>query len=129
MKVIIAGGRDIFDLELVHEAVGFAAGQGIHITEVVSGCASGVDTLGEIWAFLRGIPIHRIPAQWAKFGRRAGPIRNRAMAREAQACIVVWNGYSRGTKNMILEARARGLTVYIHPARRPTGVRYENETA
>jgi hypothetical protein len=36
------------------------------------------------------------------------------MAENAEALIAVWDGVSRGTKNMIEEAKARNLAVYIH---------------
>lgn len=47
MKVIIAGGRDIFDADAVANVI-FVSGY--QITEVVWGCQRGVDTLGKEWA-------------------------------------------------------------------------------
>jgi hypothetical protein len=85
-----------------------------NITEVVSGCAMGADRHGESWADDLGIPIQRYPADWRANGKAAGPIRNRQMAECAEALIVAWDGASRGTKNMIMEAKRRGLRVHIH---------------
>lgn len=98
MKVIIAGSRNIKDYKLVVDAI---RASGYSITEVVSGCATGVDTLGEQWARANDIPIKEMPADWARHGNSAGPQRNRAMAEYADAAIVVWDGYSRGSRNMI----------------------------
>lgn len=112
MKVIIAGSRDIADYSVVEHAViksGFE-----EITEVVSGCARGVDFLGEQWALNNNIPIRSFPAEWAMFGKSAGYIRNGKMAQYADALIAVWDGKSKGTKNMIDLARERNLQVYIH---------------
>ena len=52
-------------------------------------------------------------AQWDKYGRQAGPMRNRQMAENADALIAYWDGESRGSKNMIEEAKKRGLKVAV----------------
>lgn len=109
LKTIIAGGRDYTltksDLGVLDE---FA--QQFGVTEVVSGCAPGVDTSGEKWAESKGIPIKRFPADWKGLGRKAGPIRNGQMADYADA-LVAFRGGS-GTANMVKQARARGLHVF-----------------
>lgn len=100
MKVIIAGSRDVKDYMLVARTVE-ESGWKDKITEVVSGCAAGVDTLGEQWARANNIPIKEMPANWNQYGNSAGPMRNRQMAEYADAAIVIWDGKSRGTRNMI----------------------------
>ncbi len=84
------------------------------ITEIVSGTCKGVDQLGEEWAGRKGIPVKRFPADWNQYGRRAGPLRNREMAKYADALIAIWDGESRGTKNMIDEALREKLEVYVY---------------
>lgn len=98
MKVIIAGTRDIKDYKLVVDTI---QKSGYNITEVVSGCATGVDWLGEQWARTNNIPVKEMPADWNRYGKSAGPYRNKAMADYADAAIVIWDGKSRGTRNMI----------------------------
>lgn len=98
MKVIIAGTRDIKDYKLVVDTI---QKSGYNITEVVSGCATGVDWLGEQWARTNNIPVKEMPADWNRYGKSAGPYRNKAMAEYADAAIVIWDGKSRGTRNMI----------------------------
>ena len=110
MKVVICGSRYINDFNLVEKAI---SESGFVITEVVSGCASGVDTMGEKWAKLNNIPVAPFPAQWGTHGRSAGPIRNIKMAEYAEAVIAIWDGSSRGTKHMVEAAKARGLKVYL----------------
>jgi len=114
MKVIVAGSRTITDMAVVDRAIreGMAFFKA-QPTEIVSGGAAGVDTLGEAWARQHGFSVKRFPAQWAKYGKAAGPKRNEEMAAYADALIAVWNGMSRGTSNMICNARARGLPVFI----------------
>lgn len=114
MKVIIAGSRTIFGsngLVAVEEAV---RRSGFEITEVVSGMAKGVDTLGEEWANERGIPIKGKPANWEKFGRAAGPIRNGEMALYADALIAVWDGKSAGTRDMISQMKRNKKPVFVY---------------
>lgn len=72
---------------------------------ILSGCASGADRLGERYATEHGYEIERYPANWIKFGRGAGPRRNKAMAEVADYVICFWNGKSRGTKSMIKFAK------------------------
>jgi hypothetical protein len=109
MRVIIAGGRDITDADAVYAAI---KASGFAITEVVSGCATGVDTIGECYAKHYAIPVKRCPADWATNGRAAGPIRNDHMARHADALILVWDGKSRGSANMLRCAKERGLKIH-----------------
>ena len=111
MKTIIAGSRDIDDFQIVNHAI---ITSGFVITEVVSGTAKGVDLEGEGWASLNEVPIKRFPANWAEFGRGAGHKRNAAMAEYAEACIVIWNGKSPGSRNMINEAAKHGLKLYVY---------------
>ena len=110
MKTIIAGGREIHDYGLVLEAISDA---NIDITTVVSGGAKGVDSLGEQYAEAMNIPLHVQKADWERHGRAAGPIRNRKMAENAEALIAIWDGKSRGTKNMIETAKKLGLLVFV----------------
>lgn len=111
MKVIIAGSRTITDPKILAEAI---TASGFEITEVVSGGAQGVDTLGECWASDNGRKVTCFPAKWKIHGRSAGPIRNGQMAEYAEALIAIWDGKSRGTQNMIVQAKCLGLKVYVH---------------
>lgn len=113
-KVIIAGGRDFENYNQLKEACDFylqnKRKEGV---EIVSGGANGADKLGERYAKERGYPIKEFPADWTKYHKAAGPIRNRHMAEYANALIAFWDGGSRGTKNMIEEARERWLDVRV----------------
>ena len=111
-RVIIAGSRDFDDYLLLQDHADYMLSRQEDI-EIVSGGASGADALGERYAKDRGYKLKIFPADWVKYGRRAGPVRNREMAEYADALLAYWDGKSRGTKNMIEEARARGLKVSI----------------
>lgn len=111
MKVIIAGSRDIIaPKHLVGEAV---RRSGFKITTVISGAAKGIDLAGEAYAKHFKIPLEVFPADWNKHGKAAGPVRNTEMANVADALIAVWDGESKGTKNMINTAKSKGLQVFV----------------
>jgi hypothetical protein len=89
---------------------------GWKITHVISGTAEGADTLGEEWARKNSIPVTRRPAKWRVNGvldKGAGFKRNEEMAREGEALIALWDGQSRGTRDMIDRADTKGLRVHI----------------
>lgn len=110
MKVIIAGSRTIHDYKLVVTAMQRC---GFKVTEVVCGMATGVDRMGETWATANNIPVKAMPADWYRYGKAAGPIRNRAMAEYADAAVVVWDGKSAGSRNMINEMIRRNKPYYV----------------
>lgn len=110
MKVIIAGGRDIENHSLVQMAIEAA---GFYFSEVVSGGARGVDYVGAALAALHGVPVRIYEAEWRQHGKAAGPMRNRKMAEYADALIAVWDGKSRGTKNMIEEMERMEKPVFV----------------
>lgn len=110
MKVIIAGSRGITDYKIVARAV---VESGYKITEVVSGGARGVDRLGERFASNHDLPVEKFPANWDRYGKSAGYRRNQDMACYADALVAVWDGKSRGTRNMIALANKHGLKVFV----------------
>lgn len=118
MKVIIAGPRykdpinkiPFDDYKLIVQAI---ENSGFEITEEVCGMAIGADRLGEQWAIANGVPVKEMPANFAKHGKAGGPIRNREMAEYADAAVIVWDGKSRGTRNMINEMIRKKKPYYL----------------
>jgi hypothetical protein len=110
MKVILAGSREITDYSELLTAISTAK---FEITEVVCGMAAGTDKLGEKWARVNNVPVKEMPADWNKYGKPAGPIRNRQMAEYADAAIVLWDGVSPGSRNMISEMNRLKKPVFI----------------
>jgi len=113
MKLIIAGNRDIKDYDVVKEAINCLLAQGLIITTIIDGAARGVDTLASRYALEHNIENIRIHAEWKLYHQGAGPIRNQKVAEMGDALLAIWDGKSRGTKNMIACARKKGLSVYI----------------
>lgn len=111
MRTIIAGSRTVTEYHHVEQAVRDC---GWYPSVVISGTARGADKLGEEWARENGVPVERFPADWNKYGKRAGYVRNEWMAEEADSLIVLWDGKSKGTAHMIEIANRYGLDIYIH---------------
>lgn len=115
MKVIIAGGRG-FQGGAPAEAFLDAARQHLGylgpIEEVITGGATGADAMGKAWARTRGLPWREFPAQWDKYGKSAGPLRNAEMARHAApgGLLIAFPG-GAGTASMVREAKRVGLRV------------------
>lgn len=99
--VLVTGGRDYADGFKVFQcldALAFLCGGDIML---MHGGARGADSLAEAWAIEREQISVRVPAQWSKFGNRAGPKRNALMAAISQAHYVVAFAGGRGTRNML----------------------------
>jgi hypothetical protein len=72
------------------------------IGKVISGCCWGIDKLGEEWAEKNGIEVIKMPAEWKKLGKSAGPIRNSQMAEIADSLICLYDKKgSSGSEDMI----------------------------
>ena len=109
MKVIIAGGRSYSFTKLDYRKLAAFAHQH-DITEIVSGCARGVDTEGQLWANNRKILVKQFPANWDEYGSRAGFLRNIEMAKYADT-LIAFTG-ATGTDHMVRTAKHYELQVF-----------------
>ncbi len=110
MRVLVCGGRDFRDervafnaLDRLHEELDFEV--------VIHGCAGGADQLAGEWARHRRLGELRFPADWAKHGKAAGPIRNQQMLEKGKPDLVVAFPGGRGTADMVQRARRAGVDV------------------
>ena len=113
MKVVIAGSREYTNYgeaeAFIAACISEIAGEPVF----VSGCCRGADQIGERFAEKHGFAVERCPADWNRYGRKAGPIRNKQMAEMADFVICFWDGKSKGTKSMIDCAVRAGKPVKI----------------
>ncbi len=112
MRLIIAGGRDFKDDELMGTKLELILGDELPDV-VLCGMAAGADSLGYVWANANHVEVHEFPAEWDKFGKSAGYRRNEIMALNATHLIAFYDGESKGTRHMIDLARKEGLDVRI----------------
>ena len=109
MKVAIVGTRTYPDLEQVREYVRKLSPEDI----IVSGGAKGVDQTAEDEACKLGMEVISVPAEWNKYGRRAGLVRNDMIVAIADCVVAFWDGVSRGTKYTIDSAKKQNMIVQV----------------
>lgn len=102
-RIIIAGCRDYTNYD---EAKKFIADSIMKFQMgnawiLLSGECRGADQLGESFALENGWEIEAFPAEWKKYGRAAGPIRNQKMVAACDAVVCFWDGKSKGTASLI----------------------------
>lgn len=110
MRVIVCGGRAYNDESAVYSALDSLKVRYGTFT-LIEGGAKGADALARQWAEDASIPHETFKADWSKYGRSAGPRRNREMLRAGADLIVAFQG-SRGTADMMRAARETGVEVW-----------------
>jgi len=124
MILVVTGGRNhppfkIFKEQLWLDRIREAMEPVYHVQELWHGAAKGADSNAEAWAFKRGLIVCQWPAEWGKYGKAAGRIRNRRMVREMQRvqdlCVLLSFPGGRGTAHMTNSCREAGLNVFTYP--------------
>ena len=136
MKLCIAGCRDHYATTLEISEYLHDAGIDINdITCIVSGKAPGVDSMGEKFAEKNDIPVVPFKAEWTKYkplnprnGNPAGPIRNAKMADYCDMALLIWDGVSPGTKNMMEALERRKKPYFLVKIKRKDAGEWHNKT-
>lgn len=112
MKVAILGSRNFKNQDFMFSFLDtwfgfekFANLTQIKIDEVVSGGASGVDTIGKDWAEKRNIEFKLFRPNWKEHGKKAGMVRNVEIVEYSDFLLFFWDGKSSGTKHSISVAQ------------------------
>ena len=112
MKLLICGDRNWSDGNAVRDVM-----KGFNPTVVIEGEARGADTFARLCAGVLGIEVLPFPADWEKYGKAAGPIRNSQMLKEGNPDVVVGFHYkieeSKGTRDMLTRAKKAGKPTFI----------------
>jgi hypothetical protein len=117
MRVLVCGGRNygvsLGERECLYGALDQAAP-----TVVIEGGAQGADARAREWARHRRVPNETFTAEWGKYGKRAGPIRNQKMLDAGKPDLVLAFPGGYGTADMVAKAKAAGVRVveYTAPA-------------
>lgn len=126
MRILVTGSRHGWDPEQLLAALDALvtdivdSGSYIHGVDepltLVHGAAPGVDAqAARLWEAQGWGPTESHPANWAEFGRRAGPLRNKEMVESGiNVCIAFLDDDSKGTKNCIAQAEAAGIPVFVN---------------
>ena len=81
--------------------------------KIISGMADGADSLAIRYADERKLTKILFPANWKRYSRVAGFLRNEDMLSVATHLIAFWDGKSSGTRHMIEIAEAKGIPVWV----------------
>jgi len=112
VRLLICGDRNWSDGNAIREVI-----KSFNPTIIIEGEAKGADTLARLSANAMGIETLKFPADWQKYGRAAGPIRNSQMLKEGNPDVVVGFHYkideSKGTRDMLTRAKRAGKATYI----------------
>ena len=107
MKLVIFGSRPQFipqsmNLNQQAELIRLAVLKfGLIPTELVTGCAQGIDTAAIVYARSASVPVKAFRPDWDRDGKAAGKIRNKQMAMYADVGLGLQWQDSPGTQHMI----------------------------
>ena len=120
MKLLVCGDRRLVDAALVSGSIEEET-SGCGRLFVIVGDSRGADNLARRWALDHADSFEEFEADWWRFGKRAGPMRNQRMIDEGKPdrALAFWDGKSPGTKDMITRAVHAGVAVRIVPVRFP----------
>lgn len=124
VNILVCGGRDFTDYNLLSKTLNFIYQERgwYHDEEyltpdvrIISGAAEGADTLAIDWAVVNWCLFKEYPADWSKYKKKAGPIRNQQMLDEETIQLVVAfpTDKSVGTWDMVRRAKKAGIEVII----------------
>lgn len=113
--VAVVGSRDYDNTQhpTIEEVVAELASSAPNVT-VISGGARGVDQRAAAAARQHGLTVREYPADWDRYGKRAGYLRNEEMVKAADMVIAFWDGQSRGTRHTIDLARKHKRTLLLY---------------
>lgn len=106
--MLVCGGRHYHD-----EARVYATLDRLAPKVIIEGGATGADLLAQAWAIDHEIHCETYFAEWKKFGRAAGAIRNQRMLTEGRPDMIVAFPGGKGTADMVRRAQTAGIKVEI----------------
>ena len=136
IRLVVAGSRGFTDYPMFSKtmtsilgSLGWSAESPEEGVVIIEGEAKGPDLMAKQFAIAHGIPFESYPADWEnvavenpvikenRFGRQynaaAGHHRNKAMAETGTHLLLFWDGRSKGSDNMLKQARANGLDYLV----------------
>jgi len=114
-KVLVCGDRNWTNGSLIYGWLSKAKERGYGT--VIEGEARGADSLARNIAKELEMEVLPFPADWEKFHKAAGPIRNKQMLDEGKPDLVLAFhdniDISKGTRDMINQAKRAGIKVIL----------------
>ena len=102
-NVVISGSREFTEFDKFATALDevLKTYRSKSYIRLFEGGARGIDRLARTYAIMRKVRHERFHADWDKFGKRAGILRNIEMINAGDMVVAFWDGQSKGTKHAI----------------------------
>ena len=118
MKILVCGGRKYDSYSTVSEVIDGEiftrfGDYPYHEVTIIQGEAKGADKLGKMFAQARSCQLESYPADWDRYGKSAGYIRNTQMLKEGKPDLVIAFPGGKGTKMMVDIAIKAGVQVVL----------------
>jgi hypothetical protein len=114
MTILCCGDRNWKHYYVIYARLSEYRGQDVTI---IHGNASGADRMSAKVAVDLGLSVKSFQAEWEKFGKAAGPIRNSRMLAEGNPDLVIAFHddirNSKGTKDMVDKAKRKKITTEV----------------
>jgi SLOG family YspA-like protein len=113
MRILVCGDRHWTDYQLILATL-LGIGAAPHL--IIDGEAKGADSMGNLAAMRLNWKYERYPADWNRYGKAAGPIRNQQMLNAKPDLVLAFHDdltKSKGTANMVKIAKAKGVPVRV----------------
>jgi hypothetical protein len=118
VKFLVTGDRDWVNREVIYKRLAYLP----NTWYLVHGGARGADSIAHefwsssAWAGLDHVLVYE--ANWTRWGKKAGPIRNKQMLNENPEIelVIAFNNdisASKGTKDMVMQSIRKGIPVEI----------------
>lgn len=113
MRVLVTGSREWTDVEIIRRALTLLApADGESVPVIVHGGARGADTIAAQVATELGYHVETHLADWDRYGKSAGMVRNEAMVDAgADLCLAFILDGSRGATHCAQAAHRAGIRV------------------
>ena len=117
MRVVISGSRTFTDREVVERVIDRLIERQDFI--IVGDAPHGVDRMVMEYCYHREDDLYDwqvFPADWEKYGKRAGHLRNEWMIHDADALIAIFapGEPTPGTSNALEQARKKGIPTAMY---------------
>jgi len=114
-RILVCGGRNYDNAQSLVDALEDIVNSipDSYRVVLIHGAARGADSIAEGWAEWRGLKIMAFRADWKRYGRAAGAIRNTEMLESGRPDLVVAAPGGTGTANMITQAYKYGVQTIV----------------
>lgn len=122
--ILVTGDREWADTLSIYKLISKHSNPD---TLIINGAARGADKLSTSAAITLSLKYKEYPADWKKYGKAAGPIRNRLMLEEGKPDLVLafhphLYTESKGTLDMVTVALAAGVKVILFDGKTETAL-------